>query len=232
MRIYEKTNNEIKLKGVPVNTDTKFKNIPPPLPDNNGWSMLIIGLPGSGKTSLYQSIVKYYKGQFAYIYYFNSSLNTINDNFLSKLSPERVFSDLSPIEEIVKSCKEGKYEYTDKKLFIIDDLVFQLKDYEKTLQQLLMNRRHMSASIILITQKTSQVPLSVRSQFDNIIYFSGLSKTENVRLYQDYIQSLDKEEFEAIINYIFDGTDNHVFLYIDKKNNKYYKKFNQLILEQ
>jgi len=221
MVIREYINKNIELKGFNVDLDKKLDVIKP-LPNWNH-AALFVGTAGSGKTSLYSSLLlKYYKKQYTYIFYFNGSLQTAPNQLIKKLHPDRVFNDLSELDNIIDFCKEEP----EKCLFIIDDLVYQIKQYEKSLMRLLMNRRHIGASIWLITQKCNTIPLSIRSQFDIIYFFSLSNKRELNTLFTDFITDLDKDEFDEIIKYTNDEA--HMFLFIDKKNNAYYKRFNKL----
>ena len=223
MVIREYINKNIELKGFKVDLDAKLDVIKPLANWNH--SALFVGTAGSGKTSLYSSLIlEYYKKQFTYIYYFNGSIQTAPERLIKKLYPDRTFNDLSQLNQAIDFCIREK----EKCLFIIDDLVYQIKEYEKTLQRLLMNRRHMGASVWLITQKLNTIPLSLRSQFDICYFFSGNQKREVESLYTDFIQDLDKDEYLDIIKYVFD--EPHSFLYIDKRNGKYYKRFNRLEL--
>ena len=85
---------KIKIKGYNVNSDQLLENLPREFP-NQCACMLFVGVPASGKTSLYISLLtKYYKKKFTKIYYFNQSLHTVSEKFLNKLSDERIFNSL------------------------------------------------------------------------------------------------------------------------------------------
>jgi hypothetical protein len=231
MRISEIKNNNITLKGVKNPNDDKL-DVEKCLASHNHFS-LFIGQAGSGKTSLIINLLsskkfKSYRKCYDAIYFFSGSLNTLPDKFLSLLHPERIFTDLENLEETINNV-EGKV------LFIIDDLVKEIKEYEEILKKLIYNRRHIGqgSSLWMISQKITVIPLSLRSQADVIYFFSmsARNKKEVEALFNDFITDLDKDEFKELIKYVFDKySEPHDFLYINKRENKYYKNFNELTL--
>jgi DNA replication protein DnaC len=233
MIIKEYENNKIKIHGIKVSNDEVDKSIQKPLmgsinPAN--FFCPIIGGPGSGKTNLLQNLLlKYYKGVFDEIHYFSGSLSTLNEKFLSKLHPDRIYHSLEELPDVIEELKDTEY----KALIVIDDLVKDInnKEYKPVLTEMILNRRHIAngVSIMMISQKLNMIPLFLRAQASHIIYFNGRNKRENESLYNDYITDIDKDEFDEIIKYVFD--EPYSFLYIDKANGKYYKRFNKLELE-
>lgn len=229
MNITEYENKNISLKGYDVKYDNRM-NVIEPLMSNNH-ATLFVGTPGSGKSSLVINLLSnYYNNkknpQFSYIYYYNHSLNTIDEKFLSKLNKDRVFTSLSNIDNIVEQIKESP---DDRSIIIIDDLVYEIPTYQNTIMRIIQNRRHLNCCLWIITQKLNLIPLRIRSQFDSIYFWSFSNKRELETLFNDYI-TLDREEFDLIINYIYNDQDYkpHTFLFIDKLKNAYYKNFNLL----
>lgn len=224
---------EIVNKKAPKVGGTKVSNDEPldvkaPLPSWN-YASIVVGVPGSGKTSLVLALIKkYYKKKYDRIYFFSGSLQTIPETFLEKLNDDRIFTSLEPLGEIVKDLKED--EEKPKTLIVIDDLVKDVLEYQKEVMNLLYNRRHIGGgvSVYLITQKLTKIPLSIRAGFDTIYFFSMNNKKELNSLYEDFITDLDRKEFDELIRYINDKKEKHPFLFIDKKNGKYYNKFNEL----
>lgn len=228
MKITEIQNNKISLKGVKNPNDEKL-DVETCLASHNHFS-LFIGQAGSGKTSLVINLLsskkfKSYRKCFDSIYFFSGSLNTLPDKFLSLLHPDRIFTDLENLEEIMNNV-EGKC------LFIIDDLVKEIKEYEEVLKKLIYNRRHIGggSSVWMISQKITVIPLSIRSQADVIYFFSmsARNKKEVEALFNDFITDLEKDEFNQLVRYVFKDSEPHDFLYINKRENKYHKNFNEL----
>lgn len=233
MIIKEYHNDKIKLQGVKVSSDEIDKQIIKPLPGSYAPSAFfcpIIGGPNSGKTSLLiNMLTKYYKGVYDMIYFFSGSLQTINDKFIDKLHPERIYHNLEELPDVIEELKGSD----NKALIIIDDLVKDLnnKEYKPVLTEMILNRRHIggSVSVFMVSQKLNMIPLFLRTSASAVIYFNGKNKRENTSLYEDYITDLSPEEFDDILKYVFD--EPYSFLYIDKPNGRYFKKFNKLEIE-
>lgn len=231
LNIREIKNNKILLKGVKNPNDDKL-DVEHCLASHNHFS-LFIGSAGSGKTSLVINLLKSkkfksYRGCFDNIYFFSGSFNTLPESFTKLLHEDRTFQDLTKLEETMNSA-EGKC------LFIIDDLVKEIKQYEEILKKLIYNRRHLGdgCSVWMISQKLNVIPLSLRSQAD-IIYFFSMSarnKKELNALFEDFITELDRKEFEELVKYVFKDSEPHDFLYINKRDGHYFKNFNRLQLE-
>lgn len=229
MLIEEIKNNSIKIKGIKVANDLPIE-VEKPLPSHNHFS-LFVGLPGSGKTTLVLNLLtRYYKKSFDRIYFFSGSLHTLPDKFVAKLHSDRVFTDLDNLESIMAECQENDH----KCLFVFDDLVKEVKEKDKLIMKLSMNRRHIGkgVSIWMITQKLKNIPLTIRSQIDSVYFFyaSAKNKKEVESLFDDYITELDRDEYLQLLKYVFKGDDKNMFLYMDKKNGKFFKRFNELRL--
>lgn len=228
MKITETENTIIKVTGAKNKNDEPMDVIPP-LPCHN-FAALFVGTPGSGKTSLLISLLsKYYKRCFDKIYFFTGSIGTIPETFLEKLHPDRVFSDLDNLEEIMEEEKEGDA----KLLFVFDDMLKEIDEKQKLLMKLIQNRRHYGsgACIAITTQKITKIPLSLRTGIDTIFFYKGSynNKRETDALYTDYVQKYDKDEFADILKYIFqDPKEPYMFAFIDLKHDKIYKRFNLL----
>jgi hypothetical protein len=224
-------NKKIIIQGIKNSNDNKL-DVDYPLMNWSNFFTLFAGLPGSGKTSMIINLLmskkfkSYYK-VFDKIYYFNSSIHTLPDKFLKLLNPERIYTSLNDLEQVLNECAESQ----EMSLIVIDDLVFELKDYQSALTRLAMNRRHLYCSIFLITQKINSVPLSIRGQIDSIfIWKKSLdNKKEKLALFDNYIADLDKDEFEFLVKlYSRKEADQHDFLYINKRENKYFYNFDEI----
>lgn len=217
-----------KIKGVKVASDEPLSNIRKPLPDWN-YCSLVIGQPASGKTSLILNLLsKYYKKKYDRIYLFSGSLQTLPEAFLEKLNEERIFTDLADLEGVIEDLKNN--EDKPKTLIIIDDLLKELGENHKMISGLLWNRRHIAGGVglYIIGQKFKAVPTTIRSAIDTIYFFSMNNKKETNALFEDYINDLDKKQFDEMIKYCLDNGKKHSFLFIDKRNGKYYLNFNEL----
>ncbi len=130
-----------------INCDEIDKSIPAPLPRNLNHFMLIVGKPGSSKTTLLLNLIckrgKMYNKKFDRVYLFSPSLGTIEDCPFEKLADDQMFEELS--EEILQGVLDEIRDSGEKVLFIMDDVVNDMKKearLEKLLCKVLMNRRH------------------------------------------------------------------------------------------
>lgn len=230
--ILEIKNDNIKISKVKVANDEPLEGVPKPLPTWNYFSLLVGG-PGSGKTTLMISLIKkYYKKKYDHIYLFSGSLQTLPDNFISKLNPDRIFSNLDNLKDIIEQLKNDIEK--PKVLMVFDDLVKPIEDNKKIIMDLAYNRRHIGGgiSLLVITQKLNKIPLMIRTAVDTIYFFNLNNKREINSLFDDYIENLDENEFNSIIKHINNQSDSHRLLFIDKKNGFYYNKFNKLVIEK
>ena len=121
MRIREVGCEEsIVLSKFKFNCDEVDKSIPDPLPQNLNHFMLIVGKPGSSKTTLLLNLIckrgKMYNKKFDRIYLFSPSLGTIEDCPFEKLADEQMFEELS--EEILQGVLD---EINLKSMSILKD---------------------------------------------------------------------------------------------------------------
>lgn len=236
MKIIEIQNKEITIKGAPNPNDNSL-GAHESLPNHNHCS-LFVGGAGSGKSSLIINLMtskkfNSYRKKFDKIFFFTGSKNTLPDSFLSKLAPERVFDDMEDLPEIMQDIKPLESE---KILMVFDDLTKELKEYEPILKQLIFNRRHYAGgcSIWIVSQKLRSIPLTLRTGADSIFFFSNSlkHKKELEALFDEFITDMNKENFYEMVNQLFKTSKPYEFLYINKRDSKYYKNFNQLIIEE
>ena len=134
--------------------------------ENTSFFYIIVGRPGSGKTSLLINMLndkKIYRKVFSQILVCmpKSSRQSLKNNIFDVLPPDQLFDELDEITKI-KNNKEtfeneneeraeaGKPAMCRHQLLILDDITAHLKnrDNEKMLIELATNRRHYNLSII------------------------------------------------------------------------------------
>jgi hypothetical protein len=235
MKLIKNKHNIIENLKIP-----KFKcdgvidpNIPTPLP-NQSFSMLVVGPPRSGKTSIIISLLtnrKYYKKKFNNIYVIapQTSLDSLKSNPFKDLSDEKKFDNLSmeALDSVINMSHEAR-ENDEIQLLYMDDVASELKNIEiqKLFNHVVWNRRHMNLSVICISQSVIAIPPNVRRTVSHIIYF----KPNNMRDYnifcEEYLSWLNNEERRQLYKFAF--REKNDFLYIDVVNNKLYKKFDEI----
>ena len=164
------------------------KSIPDPLPQNLNHFLLIVGKPGSSKTTLLLNLIckrgKMYNKKFDRIYLFSPSLGTIDDCPFEELPQEQKYEELS--EVILEGVLDEIRDSGEKVLFIMDDVVNDMKKearLEKLLCKVLMNRRHQcgsggSLSVWITTQVYNKVPAPVRKCASQLVMYETRNRME------------------------------------------------------
>lgn len=194
---------------------------------NKHQSSIIIGTPGSGKTSLLYTLFKskpLLKGVFDKVFIIQppSSRNSMSDDIFSKLPENQVFEDLDleTLEAIDANLDEGS------NCLIMDDVTASLKDnsIRKKLRQLLYNRRHKHLSIFFLVQSYKSIHKDIRKIFNNIFAFR-CSKSEFEDIFDEVVES-KKKYLDDIIQLVYDAP--HEFLFINLETQNMMKGFHSL----
>ena len=124
--------------------------------------------------------------------------------------------------------KRAKKKKNFNQLLILDDITYQLKhkEVEEMLKKLSMNRRHLRLSIILLVQHLRSIPMSIRFQITDIVYFKPSNELDAEILNAEFI-GMNKKEFNKLKEFVWDGQ--HEFIMINKNNNKMYKNLQRII---
>ena len=242
MRICEQANeNNIYLSKFKFNCDEVDKSVPKPLPQNLNHFMMIVGKPGSSKTTLILNLIckrgKMYNKKFDRIYLFSPSLGTIDDCPFEELPEDQRYEELS--YDILSGVLDEIKECGEKVLFIMDDVVNDMKKefhLEKLLCKVLMNRRHQcgaggSLSVWITTQVYNKVPAPVRKCASQLVMYETKNRMELDSLFNEVIVGLKKEEWYQLLKYVWDKKFNFLFIDSTKSfNQMYHKNFNNLHL--
>lgn len=219
--------------------DQELRNIPEPFPSKQQFNMVIVGRPGSGKSSLAVALITgKKKGETVYRKKFNhilvmmpqGSLNSMSKNPFESLGYEDIYHSFNyeNLNDIYDKL-EGWTGNEENTLIYIDDLAAELKSGGKELEALYKkicyNRRHLRCSIINAVQRFTEIPKSVRSQTSDLIFFK-CSKNENFILYDEMLD-IPKEKFKTLCEFSFD--DKHDNVYVKLNENKYYRNFNEIV---
>ena len=233
---YEKLNNIKMMCDVPL-TSREIKE--PFL--NKSFFYIICAPPGSGKTTFLFSMLttkgknKIYYRVFKNIIYCcpKNSMSTVKDNPLSDIGDENTFNELSgKVKDRIYQIKEEYDKKPDKhynQLLIIDDCTHSLKDNDiaNMLAELSNNRRHLSLSIIILTQYLTSIPASVRSQISCASVFKPANNKDLEKIKTEFV-NMSNEDFILLCKFVFETKHDHLF--INRENNNLYKNLQRIIL--
>ena len=218
-----------------------------PLPAKS-FAFLIVGQPGSGKTTLWNSLLlshptkkkpntpKFMYKLFDHIYLISPSLQTLPLNKLN-LNPDRMFNQYTDelLEDILELEKDGE---NLNNLILIDDSVRDLTK-SKILCRTILNRRHCTQnndeegkaglSIMITSQKYNMIPLALRLNMSQVIVFRTENQKELKSIKEELMGDLTKEQQDELLKLAW--KDKHDFLYIDAfkpKNERYYRNFDKI----
>jgi adenylate kinase family enzyme len=229
MDIVEVKNDKYKIKKIIMTNDAEIDGTELPLPTKYNFFMLLVGRPGSGKTTFAINLINkrkkntFYK-KFDKVYIFSNSFKTISEDI--KLSPDRIYDGIEDLEKVVEEIKETE----DKTLILLDDCVSDIKDVVY-MQKLIYNRRHIGGgvSLIITTQIYNKLPLNLRKCATDLLFWATTNKKEYESIFNDYI-NLTKENWAKLLKYVF-KEDPHNFLWFKADEQVYYKNFNRLMFE-
>ena len=198
-----------------------------PLP-NTAHAMMIVGAPGSGKTSMMVSLLQEkqaYKKAFDNVHVIMppSSSRSLKKNIFA--DHDKMYDDLDyeTLESILEATRESTKEKLNS-LVIIDDFGAALKDtdIQRQLKELIWNRRHLRTSIWVLVQSYVSVPLQIRKAVSHLITYKPRNKVEFHKIFEELIQ-LPKETAEDLLRFIFDKK--YTFMFADCSSGDIYKKF-------
>lgn len=202
----------------------------------NHFLMIIVGKPGSGKTSLMKFLLTskdlLYK-KFDYVFIISPSFLEYDSLFL----PPGNFTNELDFVWIANKIKQ--YRDTPKYvniLFILDDVVADLHKNRmcKEIMNFIFNRRHLlnngMISIIISSQKVSVIPTIVRVNTTIVITFM-LSAIEFLKIKKDIC--FDEDRFDRVLKIVFEDRDKEEtkpFLFYRVDNETYFKNFDKINL--
>lgn len=225
------------FKKVDFNVDGSLgDHIKEPFP-NQSFFWLIVGKPGSGKTSLLINSLINKKENRVYRKVFDkillvmpkNSRSSIKNNPLDDLPEDQLFENMGDhvIEKIKNIREEFGKDKNKNQLLILDDITAYLKTDPQSLIELTTNRRHLKLSIIILVQFIRAVPRPVRFQVTHCTFFKP-SNNLDLQIIQEEFINIDKKDFQKLTQFIF--VNNHDFLMIDKNNETYYKNLQKIII--
>ena len=197
-------------------------------PFNNlksGFILSLNGYSGSGKTSLMISLLsasrkdtqrRSMKNGFNNIFVVSPSIHTLQTNIFFNLPEECLYTELNEntllnFNDMIQQAKE---EQTDDNpilsLLILDDCGDALrkdKNVEKMFNRIVINRRHMNCSIIVLSQYFYMLAPAIRNNMNYFITYKPKSYKEEVNIYEAYVKKPKKymrQFFDEIYKEKFD----------------------------
>ena len=195
-------------------------------------SNLLLGRPGSGKTSLLYSLFKKpLKKCFHTIYLFQPSTSraSMKDKLFDKLPDDQKYEELNfdNLEEVLSRIESSEDE---NHCIIMDDCGSALKDPAclKMLKQIFQNRRHLHVSIYFLCQTYYSVPKDLRKLFNNLFVFK-VAKNELLSIFDELVESKAKYILD-ISKTVFDNVYNFLFMNVDSQ--RIFKNWDELIFSE
>jgi KaiC/GvpD/RAD55 family RecA-like ATPase len=217
-----------------------LENIPM-LKHINNWSFtLIVGRPGSGKTSLLVSWLsskgknRILRKSFDNIYLCmpTNSRQSLKNNIFERHSTDKMWNDLTleSISKIYENLEKNVSEKPKKSsLIILDDCGASLKskNIQEHFRRILYNRRHLSCHIIVLVQSYLSVPKEIRKLATNVIMFKP-SKVENENFYTELMPH-KRDMIDELSKYIYKKRGDYLLLTVD--SGKLYSDYNEIVID-
>ena len=204
----------------------------------NGFKFtILVGKPGSGKTSLLTSWLKtkgkkkIFRKVFDHVIVVmpSSSRNSMKDNVFKNHPGDKMFDELdhSTTSSISNMLLDASAE-KETTLLILDDVGASLKnnDIQKQLRKILYNRRHLKVHVIMLVQSFLSIPREIRKLANNVIIWKP-SKVEFITLFDELFET-EKDDAMALMRFAFKEPHDYLFLNVDNQN--IYQDYDELIL--
>ena len=210
--------------------------------ENKSFFSVYVGCAGSSKTSTMISSLtnkKIYRKAFGNIYIVmprtsRSSLKKDPFQFLKRnhLYDDLTLDNLLEIHEELSEQSEDDDGELPNSLLVIDDMTQYLKDYhiQKTLNNLVLNRRHLRLSILMIVQYWNSIPLSLRKNVSSVVLCNKPSNKAEFDSITDEILHGDKNKAKAVVEYAFKKKYDKLFITCEPLT--FSRNMNKLIISE
>jgi AAA15 family ATPase/GTPase len=199
---------------------------------------LLIGKPGSGKTSLLYSFFKgggkkkIFKKVFQNIYLFmpQQSRGSLKDNIFDVLPDNKKYDELTEENLMDVMNRIRSAEPDENHAIIFDDMGSYLKNANtrQLFKELVYNRRHLHVSIFFLVQSWLSIEKDLRKLFTNIICFK-VSKSEMENLFNEVIEQ-KKEHLLDVMKIVYDKP--HQWLFINTDSGRLFKMWDEILIEE
>jgi hypothetical protein len=216
---------------------------------NRCFSALIIGIPGSGKTSLLQAFLKtkaYFNRVFHKIWLFmpNGSRKSVKDSVFEDLPEEQLFEavTLENLQTVWDSASTiANKKKKEKTLIVFDDVqAYFGNEYpaiQSKLLEMIANRRHAKLSFFILCQNYGKLPKKCRQLQTDIIAFNP-SAADFATIFEEH-SKLPTRTIQEVMNMYTSRVRGEaekkergeeyekVFLYLNNVNEKVFMNFDE-----
>ena len=208
---------------------------------NKNFISLVCGDAGTGKTSIVTALVtskkkgcRAYRQQFedVVINIPRSSLRSIKNDPFKSIPDENVHEDLN--EEFLdyvfeKSEMNSSLGY--RTLVIVDDASSKLKANKTIIDKLTLlvhKHRHLALSMFILVQSLTSVPLGVRKNVDQLIYFKPSNEKSNQIFREEFLGLFSREQSNELLKFVFRKKGDFLNVKLCETPIQYYRNFNLL----
>ena len=237
---------KIVISKVEFSCDLMDDTIPKPLFQNYNSFLILCAPPRAGKSTWIQNCLcksgKVYNKKFTKVYIVSPSLKTAKNDPFACLPEDQIEQELTV--DFLHRFEDEVKDSGEKVLLILDDVVTDIrknKGVDKLLAKILYNRRHITAdggddangvTCWLTTQSWNRIPLMIRKVANGLVAFKLTNVKEIISIYDEFVMGLSKEQFMAILKYVFKGPHDFLFMNFDNTWDKmYHRNFNELVLD-
>ena len=136
----------------------------------------------------------------------------MKDDLFAKIPEDQIYDELTydNLVDVVSNIMTEEKKYNN--CIIFDDVTASLKnaDIRKMLKELVMNRRHLSCSIIFLVQTWYSIEKDIRKLFSNIFCFR-VSKQELHTIFDEVLESKSKY-INDISRLVYDEKYKYLFI--------------------
>ena len=198
---------------------------------NKHTTNLVVGRPGSGKSSFLYSLFKDpLRKVYHHIYYFcpKKSMDSVKNNIFEKLPEDQIYNELTyeNLSEVLDKINDTPK--TENNVIVMDDMGAYLKNKEtkQLFKMILMNKRHLSLSLFVLQQTYFSIEKDLRRIFDNFFIYRT-SKNEMENIFEEVIEH-HKDKAMEISKIVYDKP--YQFLFIHPESQRMFKSWDEIII--